>query len=109
MSGAQSREIDAPARGAREGPPQILSSFRLKATLMGFVTVLVVSLSGMVIVLVTRIFDDATATVREDLAWKARRGAAELAQAAELGMILRDEGMITGALGEYRTNKDVLA
>lgn len=73
---------------------RVLSTFRLKLILTSFVLVLLIGLSAMTVVLVTRIFDSLTPAVRADLGWKAERGAAELARATELGIVVADEQAI---------------
>jgi serine phosphatase RsbU (regulator of sigma subunit) len=107
-----SSQVDAPRGAGVEGAPgslEILSSFRLKARLTVFVTVLVVALCGMIVLLVTRIFDEMRPTLRQDLEWKAERGAAELSQGAELGILLRDEALVRKAFGDYRASRDIVA
>jgi two-component system, sensor histidine kinase and response regulator len=86
---------------------RVLSTFRLKLILTSFVLVLLIGLSGMMVVLVTRIFDSLTPAVRADLGWKAARGAAELARATELGIVVSDERAIRAALGAYLADPDV--
>ncbi len=86
---------------------RVLSTFRLKIILTSFVLLLLVGLSAMTFVLVTRIFDSLTPAVRADLAWKAKRGAAELARATELGIVVSDERAIRNGLGAYLTDPDV--
>jgi signal transduction histidine kinase/CheY-like chemotaxis protein len=86
---------------------RVLSTFRLKLILSSFVLVLLIGLSAMMVVLVTRIFDSLTPAVRADLGWKAERGAAELARATELGIVVADEKAIRAALGAYLSDPDV--
>ena len=102
-------QVERPGGPGEAAAPAILSSFRLKAILTVFVSVLVVALCGLLFALVGRVFDQMTPSVHEDLAWKARRGAAELSQAADLGILLRDEAMIEKAFGDYRASGDILA
>ena len=98
--------MEAPLLAADERR-RVLSTFRLKLILSSFVLVLLVGLSAMMFVLVTRIFDSLTPAVRADLGWKAERGAAELARATELGILVADEKAIRGALGAYLSDPDV--
>jgi signal transduction histidine kinase/CheY-like chemotaxis protein len=98
--------MDAPLL-APDQRRRVLSTFRLKLILSSFVLVLLVGLSGMMFVLVTRIFDSLTPAVRADLGWKAERGAAELARATELGIVVADEKAIRAALGAYLSDPDV--
>ncbi len=98
--------MDAPLL-APDQRRRVLSTFRLKLILSSFVLVLLVGLSAMTFVLVTRIFDSLTPAVRADLGWKAERGAAELARATELGIVVADEKAIRAALGAYLSDPDV--
>src|SRR5262245_38443115 len=100
--------MDAPLL-APDQRRRVLSTFRLKLILSSFVLVLLVGLSSMMFVLVTRIFDSLTPAVRADLGWKAERGAAELARATELGIVVADEKAIRAALGAYLSDPDVTA
>ena len=88
---------------------RVFSTFRLKIILTSFVLVLLVGLSGLMFVLVTRIFDRLTPAVRADLTWKAERGAAELARATELGIVVADEKAIRSSLGSYLSDPDVIS
>src|SRR5262245_26184220 len=100
--------MDAPLL-APDQRRRVLSTFRLKLILTSFVLVLLIGLSAMMVVLVTRIFDSLTPAVRADLGWKAERGAAELARATELGIVVADERAIRAALGAYLSDPDVTA
>ncbi len=97
------------------GPPATahvhvgFSGLRLKVTLILFVSALLVALSLLIFVLVNRIFGDINPSMRSDLEWKARRGAVELAQSADLGIAIDDVAMIKESFGEYRSSPDVLA
>jgi sensor histidine kinase regulating citrate/malate metabolism len=86
---------------------RVLSTFRLKLALTSFVLVLLIALSAMVFVLVTRIFGTLTPAVHSDLGWKAARGAAELAHSTQLGIVVRDETAIRAALRDYLRDPDV--
>jgi len=86
---------------------RVLSTFRLKLILTSFVLVLLIALSTMVFLLVTRIFGTLTPAVRADLGWKAERGAAELARATQLGIVVKDRAAIESALAGYLTDADV--
>jgi len=86
---------------------RVLSTFRLKLILTSFVLVLLIALSTMVFLLVTRIFGTLTPAVRADLGWKAERGAAELARSTQLGVLVKDRAAIESALAGYLTDADV--
>jgi signal transduction histidine kinase/CheY-like chemotaxis protein/HPt (histidine-containing phosphotransfer) domain-containing protein len=87
----------------------VLSSLRLKVAFMVFVSALLIGLCGMIFSLVTHIFGALTPAIRSDLEWKAERGAAELAQSAQYGMVLADEHEIHDAFFGYDKDPDILA
>lgn len=93
------------AEVARAAP----SSGRLQITLTAFLVLLLVGMSGMTFVLVKRIFDGLTPAIRDDLAWKTKRGAVELAKATDLALALGDSALALKEFGDYRGNEDVLA
>jgi len=74
-----------------------------------FVVALLLALSGLIFVLVSRIFDTLTPTISADLEWKARRGAGELVHATELGIVVADEREIKGSLAGYDRDQDIMA
>jgi two-component system, sensor histidine kinase and response regulator len=86
---------------------RVLSTFRLKLALTSFVLVLLIALSALVFVLVTRIFGTLTPAVHADLGWKATRGAAELAHSTQLSIVVKDEAAIRTALRDYLRDPDV--
>jgi len=86
-----------------------LSNLRLKVAFMVFVSVLLMGLCGLVFSLVSQIFDALAPAVQSDLAWKAEHGVAELAQSAQSGMVLEDEGAIQKAFEGYQRDPDFLA
>src|SRR5690349_11059029 len=88
---------------------RLLSSSRLRLAFTLFVVALLLSLSGLIFVLVSRIFDTLTPTIQADLEWKARRGAGELVHATELGIVVADEREIKGSLGGYDRDSDIMA
>ncbi|MDX2052186.1 MAG: ATP-binding protein [Polyangiaceae bacterium] len=88
---------------------KVLSTFRIKVLLTAFVSLLLLCMMGLGLLLVTQIFDKLTPAIARDLEWKARRGATELANTAELGFVVSDGKLIQEAFGEYRTDKDVRA
>jgi len=87
---------------------RILSAARLKFTLTVFVVAVVLALSGMIFAGVTRIFDWLTPSIRQDLEHKTRRGAVELAQTAQLGIVVDDPRMIATAVSDYTKDSDVV-
>ncbi len=88
---------------------KVLSSLRLKVAFMVFVSALLIGLCGMIFALVSHIFGALTPAIRADLEWKAQRGAAELAQSAEYGLVLADEREIRNAFHGYDNDPDILA
>ncbi len=88
---------------------RLLSSSRLRLAITLFVVALLLAMSGMIFVLVSRIFDTLTPTIQSDLEWKARRGAGELVHATELGIVVADEREIKGSLVGYDRDPDILA
>src|SRR4029453_13977203 len=82
---------------------------RLKVLLSLFVILLVVALCGLIVTLVSGIFARLTPMMREDLEWKAQRGALELSQTADLAIAVGDAQLIQKSFGDYRNTPDVLA
>jgi len=74
-----------------------------------FVVALLLAMSGLIFVLVSRIFDTLTPTIQADLEWKARRGAGELVHATELGIVVAEEREIKNSLIGYDRDPDILA
>jgi signal transduction histidine kinase len=87
----------------------LLSSLRLKTVLTVFIVCLLTASAALTFVLVSRIFHRFDASVRNDLEWKALRGARELASVDELGLTLGDPRMIAEETAELRASADVLA
>src|SRR5881394_437294 len=81
--GGPSTAAVAPRVAADGGGHRIVSSAQLKVTLALFVTALLVVLSLLIFLLVTRIFGELTPSMRAELEWKVRRGAVELAETAD--------------------------
>jgi hypothetical protein len=101
--------IANPATNVADPHRKLLSTLRLKVLLSLFVVLLVVALSGLIVTLVSGIFARLTPMMREDLEWKAQRGALELSQTADLAIAVGDAGLIQKAFGDYRNTPDVLA
>ncbi len=98
-------EVDPSERQRR----RLLSSTRLRMAFTLFVVALLLALSGLIFVLVSRIFDTLTPTIQADLEWKARRGAGELVHATELGIVVADEREIKNSLIGYDRDADIMA
>jgi len=88
---------------------RMLSSSRLKLALTAFIALLLAALCTFVILLVSHIFHWLTPTIREDLGWKVAQGAAEVAEHAEIGMLLKDGPVIRDSFEHYATDSDVQA
>ena len=88
---------------------RLLSSSRLRMAFTLFVVALILALSGLIFVWVSRIFDTLTPKLEADLEWKARRGASELVHATELGIVTADEREIKGSFGGYDHDPDIMA
>jgi serine phosphatase RsbU (regulator of sigma subunit) len=88
---------------------RVLSSSRLTLALTAFIALLLAALCTFVILLVSHIFHWLTPTIRQDLGWKVSQGADEVAEHAEVGMILRDSGLIRQTFAHYENDADVRA
>ena len=88
---------------------RMLSSTRLKLALTAFIALLLAALCTFVIILVSHIFHWLTPTIREDLGWKVSQGAAEVAEHAEVGMLLKDGPVIRDSFEHYAGDTDVQA
>ncbi len=86
-----------------------MSSGRLKTALALFIGALLLALGMMVVLLVSHIFNWLTPSIHQDLEWKATRGAVELSQTGELGVVLLDEPMLHDAFEPYKADRDVQA
>src|SRR5688572_3720747 len=73
---------------------QVASGTRIRVLLMLFTTLLLVSLAGLMLLLVSSIFDRLTPSIRKDLEWKAEQGAFALSQAMEVGIAAQDKAML---------------
>jgi signal transduction histidine kinase/CheY-like chemotaxis protein len=87
---------------------RVLSAGRLRITLIVFVVTVLLALSGMIFSGVSRIFDWLTPSIRQDLQLKTRRGAVELAQTAQLGIVLGNSALVGNAVVDYRSDPDVI-
>ncbi|HEY3665659.1 MAG TPA: ATP-binding protein, partial [Polyangiaceae bacterium] len=113
MKKSEANEQDSGAMadvlGSQRQTKKVLSSLRLKVAFMVFVSALLVGLCGMIFALVSHIFSALTPAIRADLEWKAERGAAELAHAAEYGLVLADQQELRNAFRGYDNDPDILA
>jgi signal transduction histidine kinase/CheY-like chemotaxis protein len=88
---------------------RVLSATRLKLTLTVFVVTILLALSAMIFSGVSQIFDWLTPSIRADLVHKTQRGAVELADAAQIGIVVRVHADIAAAAQEYLDDDDVVA
>ena len=88
---------------------RVMSSLRLSVLLMSMVVIIVALLGTMVFLLVDRIFDTLTPSIRHDLEWKARHGVIELCSTADLGVIANDRESVATAAAQLVTDADVVA
>jgi len=88
---------------------RMLSSSRLKAMLTVFIVLLLASLCTFMILLVSHIFHWLTPTIRQDLGWKVAQGAGEVAEHAEVGLLLKDGAVIRESFLHYAHDDDVQA
>jgi signal transduction histidine kinase/CheY-like chemotaxis protein/HPt (histidine-containing phosphotransfer) domain-containing protein len=86
---------------------RVLSPTRLKLAFTLFVVTTLAALSMLTFLMVTRIFDRLTPSTRHDLEWKAQRGALELAQTAELAMVVGDSEHAKAAAHDYVQDPEV--
>ncbi|HTV18599.1 MAG TPA: ATP-binding protein [Polyangiaceae bacterium] len=76
---------------------------------MALLALLLVSLlTGLSLLLVSRIFSDLTPSLGADLRWKTQHGALELSQSADLGVLTNDAQQLTQATHPYVTEGDFL-
>jgi two-component system, sensor histidine kinase and response regulator len=88
---------------------RIADGVQIKALLAVFSVVLMLGLAGLMLLLVSSIFDRLTPSIRNDLEWKAAHGAVELSQAMDVGIAAEDPGLIAGAAKAYLSDRDVAA
>src|SRR6187397_129713 len=86
---------------------QVASGTRIRALLMLFTTLLLVSLAGMMLLLVASIFDRLTPSIKKDLEWKAEHGAFALSQAMEVGIAAQDKALLVPIAKAYLKDADV--
>jgi signal transduction histidine kinase/CheY-like chemotaxis protein len=88
---------------------RVASGGRIRASLMIFIALLLVSLTGLTLLLVSSIFDRLTPSIRSDLEWKAQQGASALSKSMEVGIAARDEKIVADLAKPYLENSDVAA
>jgi hypothetical protein len=88
---------------------RVLSSSRLRIALTQFVAALLLALGILTTMLISRIFGQLNPTIRQDLAWKAERGALEIVESADVGILLGDPVLVGKSFDRYRVDSDVVA
>ena len=91
-----------------EDRQRVLSARRIKLSLSVFVVALLVVLSTVQYLGVSRIFAWLTPTIRQDLVRKARRGAIELAQTTQIGIVVDDRALVAETARDYLQDADVI-
>ncbi|MEY4578756.1 MAG: hypothetical protein RL701_3459 [Pseudomonadota bacterium] len=92
-----------------EDQQRALSSLHMSVKLMGMAAMIVALLGAIVFLLVHRIFDTLTPSIRHDLEWKARHGVIELCGIADLAVVGDDREAVAQAAAELVRDPDVLA
>ena len=90
-----------------EDRARVLSTKRIEIALAIFAIVLVAGLATVIVYLVSSIFEQTVPATHNDLRWIAQRGAVELAQTADFGVLLGDAELVEEAFGDYREHADV--
>jgi signal transduction histidine kinase/CheY-like chemotaxis protein/HPt (histidine-containing phosphotransfer) domain-containing protein len=88
---------------------KLMSGLRIQVAFMAFTWIVVVALTGLVFLFVSAIFEELTPSIRTDLETKAIRGSAEIARAADVGIVVRDAEQIAKSYGGYDHDADVVA
>jgi signal transduction histidine kinase/CheY-like chemotaxis protein len=88
---------------------RVLSATRLKLTLTAFVVTILLALSAIFFLGVSQIFGWLTPSIRADLQHKAQRGAIELSESGQLGIVVRQSAVIAEAAKDYVSDRDVVA
>jgi signal transduction histidine kinase/CheY-like chemotaxis protein/HPt (histidine-containing phosphotransfer) domain-containing protein len=88
---------------------RVADGAQIRALLAVFSVALMIGLAGLMLWLVSSIFDRLTPSIRNDLEWKAAHGAVELSQAMEVGIAAEDQQLIASAAKAYREDRDVAA
>jgi hypothetical protein len=110
---SESISADAPEHSPEllsdEQRRRVLSSSRLQIALTLFVATLLVALGVLTTALISSIFGQLNPTIRQDLAWKAERGALEIVESGDVGILLGDAALVGKSFERYRVDRDVVA
>jgi signal transduction histidine kinase/CheY-like chemotaxis protein/HPt (histidine-containing phosphotransfer) domain-containing protein len=88
---------------------RVADGAQIRTLLAAFSVALMVGLAGLMLWLVSGIFDRLTPSIRNDLEWKATHGAAELSQAMDVGIAAERQDLIAEAAKAYVADRDVAA
>jgi len=88
---------------------KLLSGLRIQVAFMVFTGLVVMVLTALAFVFISRIFEQLTPSIRLDLEKKALRGSREIALSADFGIVIKDREQIQKQLGGYDQDRDVLA
>jgi hypothetical protein len=88
---------------------RVLSSSRLHVALTTFVASLVFGLGVLTTLLISHIFGQLNPTIRQDLAWKAERGALDIVGSGDFGILVGDAAIVRKTFEPYRADGDVAA
>ena len=105
-------EVSNPAGPVLDIDPadrKLMNGLRIQVAFMAFTAVVITALTGLVFAFVSHIFTELTPSIRADLENKALRGSAEIAMAADVGIVVRDRSQIESRLGGYEVDRDVVA
>jgi signal transduction histidine kinase/DNA-binding response OmpR family regulator len=112
---AKTSSVPGAAEPPRVGLPidaddrKLMSGLRIQVAFMAFTGLVVVALTALVFLFVSAIFEELTPSIRMDLETKAMRGSAEIARAADVGIVVRDTDQIAKSYGGYDNDPDVLS
>src|SRR5690606_23626747 len=87
---------------------RVASGGRIRGLLVLFTIALMASLTGMMLLMVSNIFDRLTPSIRNDLEWKVQRGALELSQTMDIAIAAGDERLLQEAASDYVGSADVV-
>jgi signal transduction histidine kinase/DNA-binding response OmpR family regulator len=90
-----------------ESARRIASGNRIKLLLVVFTVTMLALLAGLMVLLVTSIFDELTPSIRADLEWKAAHGVRELAHSMEVGVAAQDVSLLEPTVADYVDNGDI--
>jgi signal transduction histidine kinase/DNA-binding NarL/FixJ family response regulator/HPt (histidine-containing phosphotransfer) domain-containing protein len=87
---------------------RLLSGGRVKLRLILLTLLLVSLLTGLLLLLVSRMFSNLTPSLQDDLRWKAQRGASELSHTGDLGVLTKDTKQLLEVSQRYADERDFL-